>query len=301
MKQPLVSIIIPTYNRAHLISETLNSILAQTYVNWECIIVDDGSTDDTAGVLINYIERDYRFKYFKGADDTIEGASSCRNIGFELSQGEYIQYLDSDDIISANKLEVQLEVLLGESETTCAICKWGIFDKDVAENIVKENMPYYKNWVNNKDFFNVLGEYGLYVPVHSYLISRNLVVNAGKWNEDLSINDDGEFFTRLLLNATKILYAEKAIVYYRKNNKNGLSSYSNQKLKKLKYSWKLIENHLKPFYRGEKIQFVLSAKKRIFQQTKDEFPLFFVMNFYFFREIIIQYYSKRIKQKLKIY
>ncbi|WP_281228098.1 glycosyltransferase family 2 protein [Flavobacterium aquiphilum] len=300
MKQLLISIIIPTYNRAHLIGETLDSILAQTYTNWECIVVDDGSTDDTAGVLISYIERDSRFKFFRRADDRTKGASSCRNIGFELSQGEYIQYLDSDDIISANKLEVQLEVLLGESETTCAICKWGVFDKYAAESIVKENMPYYKNWVSIKDFFNVLGEYGLYVPIHSYLISRNLVANAGKWNEDLCINDDGEFFTRLLLKITKIVYVEKAIVFYRKNNENGLSSYTNQKLKKLKYSWELIENHLEPFYIGEKIEYVLSAKKRIFEQTKEGFPFFFVLNFFFFRGIITQYYSKRIWQKIKI-
>lgn len=87
MEQPLVSIIIPTYNRAHLIGETLDSVLAQIYTNWECIVVDDGSTDSTAELLAFYVEKDSRFQYHHRPKDRLKGANACRNYGFELSRG----------------------------------------------------------------------------------------------------------------------------------------------------------------------------------------------------------------------
>lgn len=99
MNNPLVSIIIPTYNRAHLISETLESVLAQTYENWECIIVDDGSTDHSKVVIGEFLKRDLRFQYYDRPKDRPKGANACRNYGFENSEGEYIMFLDSDDTL----------------------------------------------------------------------------------------------------------------------------------------------------------------------------------------------------------
>lgn len=97
MNNPLVSIIIPTFNRAHFIGETLDSVLAQTYTNWECIVVDDGSADASAEVLKSYYEKDSRIQYHHRPADRPKGANACRNFGFELSKGDYIQFLDSDD------------------------------------------------------------------------------------------------------------------------------------------------------------------------------------------------------------
>jgi glycosyltransferase involved in cell wall biosynthesis len=96
---PLISIIIPTYNRAQVISKTLESIIAQTFTDWECIIVDDGSTDNTEEVIDNYIKKDSRFRYFKRPQDRIKGPNSCRNFGFELSKGSWINWFDSDDLL----------------------------------------------------------------------------------------------------------------------------------------------------------------------------------------------------------
>lgn len=96
---PLVSIIIPTYNRAHLIGETLDSVLAQTYQNWECIVVDDGSTDGTDEVMAAYMAKDTRFQYHHRPKDRLPGGNAARNYGFEVSKGEYIQWFDSDDLM----------------------------------------------------------------------------------------------------------------------------------------------------------------------------------------------------------
>ena len=101
----LVSIIIPTYNRAHLIGETLDSILAQTYTNWECIIIDDGSSDDTLEVIDNYIKKDNRFQYYRRPVERSKGPNVCRNFGYELSKGEYINWFDSDDVMLPTFLE----------------------------------------------------------------------------------------------------------------------------------------------------------------------------------------------------
>jgi len=99
---PLVSIIIPTYNQANYISETLISVLAQTYKNWECIIVNDGSSDNTDEIVTEWHKKDKRFMYFIKSN---EGVSSARNYGISKSSGYYILPLDSDDIISNDYLE----------------------------------------------------------------------------------------------------------------------------------------------------------------------------------------------------
>jgi glycosyltransferase involved in cell wall biosynthesis len=103
---PLVSIVIPTFNRSQLFMETLDSVFNQTYQNWECIIVDDNSTDNTREVIKSFVEKDSRFQYFFGPDYEISGANACRNFGFEKSEGAYIKWFDSDDIMLKNHLEV---------------------------------------------------------------------------------------------------------------------------------------------------------------------------------------------------
>ena len=87
MSNPLVSIIIPTYNRAHLLEETLNSIVKQTYSNWECLIVDDGSKDDTDNFMESFIKKDKRFQYHKRPKNSPKGGNAARNYGFQLSKG----------------------------------------------------------------------------------------------------------------------------------------------------------------------------------------------------------------------
>lgn len=108
MTNPLISIIIPTYNRAHLISETLDSILTQTYSNWECIVVDDGSKDNTNEVLNKYCNKDQRIKYYHRPKNLASGGNAARNYGFQKSQGEYINWFDDDDLMHKHFLETKI-------------------------------------------------------------------------------------------------------------------------------------------------------------------------------------------------
>lgn len=134
MDEPLVSIIIPTYNRAHLINETLDSVLAQTYTNWECIVVDDGSVDKTAEVLAEYVAKDSRFRYHHRPKSRPKGANACRNYGFELSRGEFINWFDDDDLMLSHKLSEGINRLL-LSNLNFVICQSGVYNLDTKTDL----------------------------------------------------------------------------------------------------------------------------------------------------------------------
>lgn len=129
MDENLISIIIPTFNRAHLIGETLDSVLAQTYTNWECIVVDDGSTDDTLRLLNTYKTNDNRFKIFE-RERLPKGAPTCRNIGLNKAKGTFIIFLDSDDYLLPFCLENRL-LLFKENPA----CNFLVFPMGVKSNV----------------------------------------------------------------------------------------------------------------------------------------------------------------------
>ncbi|GHA49338.1 glycosyl transferase [Salinimicrobium marinum] len=124
----LVSIIIPTYNRAHLISGTLDSVMAQSYQNWECIVVDDGSTDTTKELLERYCKRDKRFRYLLRPKNRPKGANACRNYGLEMSKGAYVNWFDSDDIMLKSKLQYQVEALENNISYFFCLCQTEVID-----------------------------------------------------------------------------------------------------------------------------------------------------------------------------
>lgn len=103
--QPLVSIIIPTFNSSKHIKATLDSVLSQTYTDWECILVDDGSIDLTETISVNYQEKDNRFQLYKRPEDLPKGPSSARNYGVTKAKGEYLIFLDADDLLVSTCLE----------------------------------------------------------------------------------------------------------------------------------------------------------------------------------------------------
>lgn len=105
---PLVSVVIPTYNFGHLLPYALDSLLAQTYTNWECIVVDDGSKDNTEAVMAGYMEKDSRFEYIKQQNS---GPGQARNKGIEKAKGDFLQFLDADDLLSPEKLAFQVNAL----------------------------------------------------------------------------------------------------------------------------------------------------------------------------------------------
>jgi glycosyltransferase involved in cell wall biosynthesis len=110
MENKLISIITPCYNSAYFLSQTIESVLVQTYQQWEMIIIDDCSTDDSYEIALRYAEKDKRIKVYRMEYNS--SAAACRNKTIELSQGEYIAFLDSDDLWMPEKLEKQLNFMV---------------------------------------------------------------------------------------------------------------------------------------------------------------------------------------------
>jgi len=274
MTIPLVSIIIPTFNRAYLIGETLDSVLAQTYQNWECIVVDDGSNDNTEEIIKSYSEKDNRFQFYYRPTTKKKGASVCRNYGMEKSKGELIQFIDSDDLLSKNKLEEQLR-LYKPGDLSLITCKWGGFEE--SSNLSKRfkyKYHSYRNFKKSINLLNTFGNYNEYFPLHVYLIPRNLVERSGLWNENLTNNDDAEFFARVILNASKIVFSSEASVYYRYTSAEQLSILnSEEKILSAIKSWKLIDSHVKEKYPGSSIKYIRNAKFNLYNFIIETFPV----------------------------
>ena len=145
---PRISIVIPTFNRGDLIKETLDSVQAQTYKSWECIVVDDGSTDNTAMVLNSYQEKDGRIQYIKRPEHLPKGANTCRNLGIEKAGGDYIVFFDSDDLMTPDHLEVKLKPFEDEA-IDFTIAKTEFFNKPSHKRDHRYSFHLYPITLNN--------------------------------------------------------------------------------------------------------------------------------------------------------
>jgi len=192
VEKHLVSIIIPAYNRASLIGETLDSVLKQTYSNWECIIVDDGSTDNTVEVIRMYAAKDERFKLFLRPVCRPKGANACRNYGFEKSKGEYINWFDCDDILKSDFLEKKVE-LFRKRKGIDAVFSYGAYF-NANNNIIDSSKPKKKY----SDIFDyVSNQFHLSTP--GPLWHRNFLSNKTLFDEERQKIQDVEFHFRMFL------------------------------------------------------------------------------------------------------
>lgn len=281
-----MSIIIPTFNRSTLIRETLDSVICQTYTTWECIVVDDGSSDETINIVKSYSKKDERIKFYSRPAGKVKGASACRNYGLEISKGIYIQFLDSDDVLSREKIENQVRLLDSDELYSFATCKWGTFKKDPRQSEIHTNLSAYQNFDNPLNFINAMGVSICYFPAHAYLIRKAIIVKIGYWNEYLSLNDDSEFMMRVIINSDKICFSQDSIAFYRLPGEDNLSSFnSERKVLDAIYSWKLIENYLKIRFKKEEFQFMERAKTDFYQHAR-VFPKLLTKNQEFFKSQI---------------
>jgi glycosyltransferase involved in cell wall biosynthesis len=249
MNQPLVSVIIPLYNSERHIAETLDCIYNQTYSNIEVIVIDDGSEDNSYEIA-----NSLKNKNTIVLRQSNKGASAARNRGLNVAKGKYIQYLDADDLISSNKIENQVN-LLEKNINFLSICDAVYFNDN--ENYLLKTPE--KSWLanyygNNIDFITKLygskyvgPNFGGMVVIHSWLCPKELLLKAGFWNESLSMDDDGEYFCRVILASEGICFAKEGVSYYRKHqNAQNLSAQLTYKgYKSMLLATQLKYNHLK--------------------------------------------------------
>lgn len=212
---PLVSVLTPAYNAAPYLAETVRSVLAQSYPRVEMIIVNDGSKDDTLAVAKSFT--DPRIKVI---DQENRGASAARNRAYAEAQGEFIQYLDADDLLHPAKAAVQVRRLYRHADCVAA-GRWGRFTDDpVNARFTPE--PFWTDLGPIDWLVNCWTSVSMMHPA-AWLTPRSIIDHAGPWDERLSLNDDGEFFARVVLASRKVLFVNDAVSYYRSGLPSSLS------------------------------------------------------------------------------
>jgi glycosyltransferase involved in cell wall biosynthesis len=223
VSEPLVSVLIPAFNSEKYLAQAIESILAQTWLNREIIVVDDGSKDCTLEIAKSYEARGV--KIFSQSN---KGASAARNLAYAHSKGDYIKFLDADDLISHDMLEKQVKRL--ENSTECiASSEWGRFYNDTLSTFRLNPEPVWKD-MKSIDWLIKSLEHGPNMTQPGiFLIPRNLLEKAGLWDERLSLIDDFEFFTRVLLCASEVRFTPHVTLYYRSGVNTSLSTLQSRK------------------------------------------------------------------------
>jgi len=211
----LISIIIPTYNRAHLIGETLDSIVTQAYKKWECIIVDDGSNDNTEKVVTDYILEDPRFKYYKRPSDQPKGANACRNYGFEVSKGEFIKFFDSDDLMHTDFLKHQFSLITTDSNIDFVACQGEVFSK--SDDTFNKNM-FKPKTINPKNVVldYIYGHFFILTP--SPLWRKSFLQGSYLFDKELLRCQEVDFHFRQILKKPNFIYEDKVYFYVRRGH-----------------------------------------------------------------------------------
>jgi glycosyltransferase involved in cell wall biosynthesis len=213
----LVSILIPAYNADKWISETIKSAIGQDWPNKEIIIVDDGSSDDTYKIA-----RMFETKSVKILTQENRGASAARNRALSIAQGDYIQWLDADDLLAPDKISWQIKE--GEINRESRILLSSAFSKFYYR---KQNVKFIPNslWqdLSPVEWLLIKFNENAWMNPGVWLVSRKLTDIAGPWDERLSLDDDGEYFSRVIAASERIQFVNEARSYYRQVNTGSLS------------------------------------------------------------------------------
>ena len=233
--KPLVSILIPAYNAEKWIAESLQSAIAQTWPRKEIIVIDDGSKDRTAEVA-----RQFASKEVKVISTENQGVSAAENLAFQVSQGDYIQYLDADDLLVPNKIERQLATLKdADTKRLLLSSQWAPFyfrthNVRFVQNALCQDLTPVE-WLLRKMSQN------LHMQTSTWLTSRELIQAAGPWDIGLAMDHDGEYFCRVLMASEGTRFIAGTGVYYRMTGSGSVSKVgkSNKKKDSLLVSMKI--------------------------------------------------------------
>jgi glycosyltransferase involved in cell wall biosynthesis len=264
----LVSILIPAYNCQKFISQTISSALNQTYKKKEIIVVNDGSTDNTLEII-----KSYESKYVKIVSQDNSGACGARNKALNYAQGNYIQWLDGDDLLHPEKVSMQLNRREeGGDSSSLLTCAWGKFffrwqkTKFIADSLWQDLEPV--EWMLRKFSDNV------WMNPSVWLISRKLTDLAGPWDERLSFSgdDDGEYICRVVAACEKVKFVSEAKAFYRIGNPASLDAGMGKSHKKLEALLLSLELSINCLLRLEDSQRTRAACVKHLQTW---FPLFY--------------------------
>ncbi|NJL09511.1 MAG: glycosyltransferase family 2 protein [Calothrix sp. SM1_7_51] len=216
MSKQIVSILIPAYNSEKWIADTLKSVLEQTWQQKEVIIVDDGSKDNTLAVA-----KSFQSSIVKVISQENQGQSAAENRAIAEAQGDFLEFLDADDLLAPDKIERQVK-LLGDSDSEfVASAEWARFYQSPEDALFIPELL----WVDMSpiDWLLCAWEGNYMMHGAAWLIPRKIAEKAGSWNEKLSLINDFDYFSRVLLASKGVKFCQGAKTYYRSGNTNSLS------------------------------------------------------------------------------
>ena len=209
----MVSILVPAYNAAPWLGAALPSALAQTWRRTEVIVVDDGSTDETFAVAHQFGGPRCRI-----LRQPHQGAAAARNRAYQAAHGDFIQFLDADDWLAPTKIEIQVRAASAEEEDALTFSSiTHFYDSSPRPSIT--HPARLENFEENPvDFLTALwnAPAGSLVQTGQWLVPRLLMERAGRWDESLTVDDDGEFFARVILASSRLVPVPDSLAYYRK-------------------------------------------------------------------------------------
>jgi len=204
---PLISIIVPAYNQGKYLPDALNSVLAQTLTDWECLVINDGSTDSTEEIMINYLKKDQRFRYIPQPNQGLPGA---RNTGLREACGSYIQFLDADDLLLPDKLEIQSKEFQQIAPTNAVFCDSIEFWGDAHPRQSAQKIVAFGPFADPLAHFISASTF----PIHSFLLRRQVFADLS-FDETLNANEDRLFWTHYCLDGGTFSYQPQPLIYRR--------------------------------------------------------------------------------------
>lgn len=214
--EPKVSIIMATYNRAHLITETLECISNQSFKNWECLIIDDGSEDNTADVVREFSSNDVRFLYLNRHQNYRKGLPGCRNQGIDIARGEFIIFFDDDDIPHPQLLELAAFELNNFNNDFCRYER-GIFSGQFKYNF-NHIQDYRTTRITIKNIEHIIKNE---LPFNScQILWKRSSIGQMRFVESLLYAEEWEFYSRLLINGLEGISIDKVLYFGRKHPKS---------------------------------------------------------------------------------
>lgn len=233
IQRPKITIIMATYNRAHFIMETLLSIQSQIFKNWECIIVDDGSIDNTRNSLTGILEQDNRFQYFNRPETYQKGLPGCRNFGLDSAKGDFIIFFDDDDIIHPENLQISLESIEKNNSDFCHYQKQPF---DVIKPIMTiNNSVLFLKTLSKKDLLKVVNqEIGL---ASCTVLWKKKCFNTIRFNENLMYAEEWECYIRILTDDYLGVIISNVLYFNRKHSLSNTGEfYLNNSIRRESYT-----------------------------------------------------------------
>lgn len=213
MIEPKITIIVPTHNRVHILGETIESIIKQTFTKWEMLIIDDHSSDDTGDFVKEFMRNDPRIFYFLKNKNNKKGPSGSRNYGLDLAierKAEIIQFFDDDDLMHPEKLELQVVPFIENPKVELTICRYKRYLPYEGEN-----SSFSSSTIQTEDLAKDFLFNRIKVNIGGPMIKASLLKKE-RFNEDLIYGEEREFFLKLFFKfEPKVIFINQVLFYYR--------------------------------------------------------------------------------------